>query len=249
MRHWFEAICAFWEERERRAVILTSYLWNSVSQKVSNDLMLFNEEIWIVLQHYHYCPCTGQRLRWVLLHIMPNLSRHVRHQLEICLLGTANQTSYIDYRLIMIGTRAVGAPLLNIYFSYPTLWYTYLFVCVQLILPECMKLLPVYLNCMLKSDVLQPGADCLPGWPCLPETAGRHYGCGRESCVLLPSSASRWWGHKHNNISPFDFVIELWRLRYILGFSAAKGWMLRAWLCLWQWETQKRDCLGEECIF
>lgn len=33
-------------------------------------------------------------------------------------------------------------------------------VCVfQLILPECMKLLPVYLNCVLKSDVLLPGAD------------------------------------------------------------------------------------------
>uniref|UniRef100_A0AAQ4QYQ8 SEC24 homolog C, COPII coat complex component n=1 Tax=Gasterosteus aculeatus aculeatus TaxID=481459 RepID=A0AAQ4QYQ8_GASAC len=33
-------------------------------------------------------------------------------------------------------------------------------VCVlQLILPECMKLLPVYLNCVLKSDVLMPGAD------------------------------------------------------------------------------------------
>ncbi|MGH0155887.1 UNVERIFIED_CONTAM: hypothetical protein FKN15_030339 [Acipenser sinensis] len=29
----------------------------------------------------------------------------------------------------------------------------------QLILPECMKLLPVYLNCVLKSDVLQPSAD------------------------------------------------------------------------------------------
>ncbi|XP_048843532.1 protein transport protein Sec24C isoform X2 [Brienomyrus brachyistius] len=29
----------------------------------------------------------------------------------------------------------------------------------QLILPECMKLLPVYLNCVLKSDVLQPGGD------------------------------------------------------------------------------------------
>ncbi|XP_067431595.1 protein transport protein Sec24C isoform X3 [Thunnus thynnus] len=29
----------------------------------------------------------------------------------------------------------------------------------QLILPECMKLLPVYLNCVLKSDVLMPGAD------------------------------------------------------------------------------------------
>uniref|UniRef100_A0A8D0HPG2 SC24C protein n=1 Tax=Sphenodon punctatus TaxID=8508 RepID=A0A8D0HPG2_SPHPU len=29
----------------------------------------------------------------------------------------------------------------------------------QLILPECMKLLPVYLNCVLKSEVLQPGAD------------------------------------------------------------------------------------------
>nr|XP_023659096.1 protein transport protein Sec24C-like isoform X3 [Paramormyrops kingsleyae] len=29
----------------------------------------------------------------------------------------------------------------------------------QLILPECMKLLPVYLNCVLKSDVLYPGAD------------------------------------------------------------------------------------------
>ncbi|KAA8581384.1 hypothetical protein FQN60_002965, partial [Etheostoma spectabile] len=28
-----------------------------------------------------------------------------------------------------------------------------------LILPECMKLLPVYLNCVLKSDVLMPGAD------------------------------------------------------------------------------------------
>ncbi|XP_019963557.2 protein transport protein Sec24C isoform X1 [Paralichthys olivaceus] len=31
----------------------------------------------------------------------------------------------------------------------------------QLILPECMKLLPVYLNCVLKSDVLLPGADVL----------------------------------------------------------------------------------------
>ncbi|XP_020751040.2 protein transport protein Sec24C isoform X1 [Odocoileus virginianus] len=29
----------------------------------------------------------------------------------------------------------------------------------QLILPECMKLLPVYLNCVLKSEVLQPGAE------------------------------------------------------------------------------------------
>lgn len=29
----------------------------------------------------------------------------------------------------------------------------------QLILPECMKLLPVYLNCVLKSDVLLPGGD------------------------------------------------------------------------------------------
>uniref|UniRef100_A0AAY3ZXX6 Uncharacterized protein n=1 Tax=Denticeps clupeoides TaxID=299321 RepID=A0AAY3ZXX6_9TELE len=29
----------------------------------------------------------------------------------------------------------------------------------QLILPECMKLLPVYLNCVLKSDVLHPAAD------------------------------------------------------------------------------------------
>ncbi|XP_072851060.2 protein transport protein Sec24C isoform X2 [Pogona vitticeps] len=29
----------------------------------------------------------------------------------------------------------------------------------QLILPECMKLLPVYLNCVLKSDVLQPGSE------------------------------------------------------------------------------------------
>ncbi|KAJ8248460.1 hypothetical protein GJAV_G00242250 [Gymnothorax javanicus] len=29
----------------------------------------------------------------------------------------------------------------------------------QLILPECMKLLPVYLNCVLKSDVLHPGGD------------------------------------------------------------------------------------------
>uniref|UniRef100_A0AAY4A1N4 SEC24 homolog C, COPII coat complex component n=1 Tax=Denticeps clupeoides TaxID=299321 RepID=A0AAY4A1N4_9TELE len=30
---------------------------------------------------------------------------------------------------------------------------------VPLILPECMKLLPVYLNCVLKSDVLHPAAD------------------------------------------------------------------------------------------
>lgn len=28
-----------------------------------------------------------------------------------------------------------------------------------MILPECMKLLPVYLNCVLKSDVLLPAAD------------------------------------------------------------------------------------------
>ena len=29
----------------------------------------------------------------------------------------------------------------------------------QLILPECMKLLPLYTNCLLKSDVLSGGAD------------------------------------------------------------------------------------------
>lgn len=34
-----------------------------------------------------------------------------------------------------------------------------LLLCSQLILPECMKLLPVYLNCVLKSDVLLPGGD------------------------------------------------------------------------------------------
>lgn len=43
--------------------------------------------------------------------------------------------------------------------SYIVLIFSCLFLCVQLILPECMKLLPVYLNCVLKSDVLQPGAD------------------------------------------------------------------------------------------
>lgn len=32
-------------------------------------------------------------------------------------------------------------------------------LCSQLILPECMKLLPVYLNCVLKSDLLLPAAD------------------------------------------------------------------------------------------
>merc|ERR1719229_1348290 len=30
----------------------------------------------------------------------------------------------------------------------------------QLILPECMKLLPLYTNCLLKSDVLSGGSDC-----------------------------------------------------------------------------------------
>ena len=29
----------------------------------------------------------------------------------------------------------------------------------QLILPECMKLLPLYTNCLLKSDALAGGAD------------------------------------------------------------------------------------------
>ncbi len=222
MRHWFEAICAFWEEKRARAVILTSYLWNSVSQKVSNDLMLFNEEIWIVLQHYHYCPCTGQRLRWCCCISCQTFQGTCVISLRSAFLGTANQTSYIDYRLIMIGTRAIGAPLLNIYFSYPTLWYTYLFVCVQLILPECMKLLPVYLNCMLKSDVLQPGADVsLDDRAYLRQLVGTMDVA--ESHVFFYPRLLPLVRHKHNNISPFDFVIELWRLRYILGFSAAKA--------------------------
>lgn len=29
----------------------------------------------------------------------------------------------------------------------------------QLILPECMKLLPLYTNCLIKSDVIAGGAD------------------------------------------------------------------------------------------
>lgn len=41
----------------------------------------------------------------------------------------------------------------------PHLWTLTLPPCSQLILPECMKLLPVYLNCVLKSDVLLPGGD------------------------------------------------------------------------------------------
>lgn len=36
---------------------------------------------------------------------------------------------------------------------------SFFFFHFQLILPECMKLLPVYLNCVLKSDVLLPAAD------------------------------------------------------------------------------------------
>lgn len=40
-----------------------------------------------------------------------------------------------------------------------TVGFCFVFFVPQLILPECMKLLPVYLNCVLKSDVLLPGAD------------------------------------------------------------------------------------------
>lgn len=44
-------------------------------------------------------------------------------------------------------------------FSFNIFHTSCLSTCAQLILPECMKLLPVYLNCVLKGDVLQPGAD------------------------------------------------------------------------------------------
>ncbi len=104
-------------------------------------------------------------------------------------LGTANQTSYIDYRLIMIGTRAIGAPLLNIFFiSYIVI---YLSICLCTVdstrMYEAAARVP---ELHVKEWRSAARGRCLPGWPCLPETAGRHYGCGRESCVLLPSSAS-----------------------------------------------------------
>ncbi len=52
------------------------------------------------------------------LHVVPNLSRHARHQLEIsflrwAFLETADQTSHSDYRPIVIGTRSIGAPLVR----------------------------------------------------------------------------------------------------------------------------------------
>ncbi len=54
------------------------------------------------------------------LHVVPNLPRHVHHQLEIfflrsAFLETADQTSQRDYQLTMIGTRSIGAPLIKTY--------------------------------------------------------------------------------------------------------------------------------------
>ncbi len=52
------------------------------------------------------------------LHVVPNLSQQARHQLEIgfwrsAFLETADQTPPSDYRPIMIGSRSIGAPLIN----------------------------------------------------------------------------------------------------------------------------------------
>lgn len=71
-----------------------------------------------------------------------------------------------------------------------------------------MKLLPVYLNCVLKSDVLQPGADV--------SLDDRAY--LRQLVSTMDVSESHVFFYprllplvrdKHNNISLFDIVIEL----------------------------------------
>lgn len=92
--------------------------------------------------------------------------------------------------------------------SYIVLIFSYLFVCVQLILPECMKLLPVYLNCVLKSDILQPGADV--------SLDDRAYLRQLVSAMDVAESHVFFYPRllplvrdKHRNITPFDIVIEL----------------------------------------
>ncbi len=52
------------------------------------------------------------------LHVVPNLSQQARHQLEIgflrsAFLETADQSPPSDYRPIMIGSRSIGAPLID----------------------------------------------------------------------------------------------------------------------------------------
>lgn len=71
-----------------------------------------------------------------------------------------------------------------------------------------MKLLPVYLNCVLKSDVLQPGADVsLDDRAYLRQLVSTMDVA--ESHVFFYPHLLPLVRHKQRNISTFDFVIKL----------------------------------------
>ncbi len=104
----------FWEKREReRARWFSHAVCEIMSHRnFSNYFKLFNEEIWIV-QHYNYFTRAGQRLRRCCC--MSCQFSHGRRiiSLRSAFLETADQTSQFDYRPIVIGSRSIGAPLLN----------------------------------------------------------------------------------------------------------------------------------------
>ncbi len=96
---------------ERKLTLFVNY----VSQKVFKlHYRLFNEEIWIVphLQHYNYFTGAGQRLRWCCCMSCQTVTS-LRSVYEIGLYRDRRSTSQSDYRPIVIGSRSIGAPLLN----------------------------------------------------------------------------------------------------------------------------------------
>ncbi len=100
-----------WERESARGDSLTLFVKLCLTETFQITL-LFNEEIWIV-QHYNYFTRAGQRLRRCCCMSCQFSHGRCVISLRSAFLETADQTSQFDYRPIVIGSRSIGAPLLN----------------------------------------------------------------------------------------------------------------------------------------
>lgn len=145
------------------SVIFSSDCDKAVAVEIKYDDKLSEEEGVYIQVALLYTSCSGQR-RLRIINLSLKTCSQMADLYRSCDLDTI--INYISkqavYKLLDNNPKAVKDSIVN---RAAQILATYRKNCAspssagQLILPECMKLLPLYVNCLLKSDALSGGSD------------------------------------------------------------------------------------------